>query len=63
MRAPFGSRPSLEEISAELEKAVKAGSPYKLISLTHVDTSTSVIVDIKAVAALVHHVSPSTLSK
>lgn len=62
VRAPqFGSRPSLDDISAQLQKGVQSGSPFKLISLTHVDTSTSVLVDIKAVADLVHQLSPTTL--
>ncbi|KAK9455564.1 pyridoxal phosphate-dependent transferase [Dipodascopsis uninucleata] len=56
LKAPIGSRPSLEQIEeALLEKT------YKLITITHVDTSTGVLSDIKSIAALVRKVSPSTL--
>jgi alanine-glyoxylate transaminase / serine-glyoxylate transaminase / serine-pyruvate transaminase len=56
IKAPIGSRPSL----AEIEEALKS-KHYKLITITHVDTSTGVLSDIKAVAELVQRVSPSTL--
>ncbi|KAI8817589.1 pyridoxal phosphate-dependent transferase [Fimicolochytrium jonesii] len=56
VRAPFGARPSLEEI----EKALTA-KKYKLITVTHVDTSTSVFVDIKSIAKMVKEKSPDTL--
>jgi len=45
--APPGSRPTLDEI----ESALKAGS-YKLVTITHVDTSTAVIADVQGIAAL-----------
>ncbi|NPV09039.1 MAG: alanine--glyoxylate aminotransferase family protein [Anaerolineae bacterium] len=47
VRAPVGSRPSLEEIEAELGRA-----QYKLVTVTHVDTSTGVIADVPGVARL-----------
>src|ERR1700755_1744328 len=53
LKAPIGERPSLEEI----EKALSE-KKYKLITITHVDTSTGVLSDIKAVSELVHRVSP-----
>ena len=56
LTAPFGDVPSLSEI----ESALKA-KKYKLITVTHVDTSSGVLSDIKAVAALVKRVSPETL--
>jgi alanine-glyoxylate transaminase/serine-glyoxylate transaminase/serine-pyruvate transaminase len=56
LKAPIGERPSL----AEIESALKETS-YKAITITHVDTSTGVLSDIKAVSELVHRVSPSTL--
>src|ERR1700761_778888 len=56
LKAPIGDRPQLDEI----EKALKE-KPYKLITITHVDTSTGVLSDVKAVAELVHRVSPDTL--
>ncbi|KAL1973083.1 hypothetical protein VTN31DRAFT_6625 [Thermomyces dupontii] len=56
LKAPIGDRPSLEEIEAELK-----AKPYKLITATHVDTSTGVLSDIRAISELVHRVSPNTL--
>ncbi len=49
VRAPVGGRPSLDEI----EQALKS-SNYKLMTVTHVDTSTGVITDIQALAKLAH---------
>jgi alanine-glyoxylate transaminase / serine-glyoxylate transaminase / serine-pyruvate transaminase len=45
--APVGGRPPLDEV----ETALKNG-PFKLLTATHVDTSTGVITDIKPLAAL-----------
>jgi len=56
LKAPIGSRPSLEEIEAELKQ-----KSYKVITITHTDTSTGVLSDVKAVSELVHKVSPDTL--
>jgi alanine-glyoxylate transaminase/serine-glyoxylate transaminase/serine-pyruvate transaminase len=47
VRAPVGGRPALEEV----EQALKTG-PYKLMTVTHVDTSTGVITDVEGLAAL-----------
>ena len=52
----FGDRPSLDQI----ESALKSKN-FKLISITHVDTSSGVLNDVKEIAALVKRVSPSTL--
>lgn len=56
LKAPIGSVPSLENI----EEALKAKN-YKAITITHTDTSTGVLADIKAISELVHRVSPNTL--
>ena len=56
LKAPIGDRPQLPEI----EKALKE-KKYKLITITHVDTSTGVLSEIKKVSDLVHQVSPETL--
>jgi alanine-glyoxylate transaminase/serine-glyoxylate transaminase/serine-pyruvate transaminase len=56
LKAPIGERPSLAEIEAALKQ-----KSYKIITVTHVDTSTGVLSDIKAVAELVRRVSPDTL--
>lgn len=54
--APIGDRPTLDQIEAALKQKF-----YKVITITHVDTSTGVLSDIKAVSQLVHKVSPDTL--
>ncbi|KAJ6140852.1 Pyridoxal phosphate-dependent transferase major region subdomain 2 [Penicillium chrysogenum] len=56
LKAPIGDRTPLEQV----EQALKE-KPYKLITLTHVDTSTGVLGDVKGVAQLVRRVSPNTL--
>jgi len=56
LKAPIGDRPQLDEI----EQALKE-KPYKIITVTHVDTSTGVLSEIKALSELVHRVSPDTL--
>jgi alanine-glyoxylate transaminase / serine-glyoxylate transaminase / serine-pyruvate transaminase len=56
LKAPIGSRPQLSEI----EEALKS-KKYAMITITHTDTSTGVLSDIKAVSQLVRKVSPETL--
>jgi alanine-glyoxylate transaminase/serine-glyoxylate transaminase/serine-pyruvate transaminase len=56
LKAPIGDRPQLDEI----EKALKEKS-YKIITVTHVDTSTGVLSELKALSELVQKVSPDTL--
>ena len=56
LKAPIGDRPQLPEV----EKALKE-KKYKLLTVTHVDTSTGVLSEIKALSDLVHRVSPETL--
>src|SRR2546430_1379960 len=56
LKAPIGSQVPLEQV----EQALKE-KPYKIITITHVDTSTGVLSDVKGVAELVHRVSPDTL--
>ncbi|EYE92494.1 alanine--glyoxylate transaminase [Aspergillus ruber CBS 135680] len=56
LKAPIGDRPSLEQI----EQALKEKT-YKLLTITHVDTSTGVLSDVKGVTELVRRVSPETL--
>jgi alanine-glyoxylate transaminase/serine-glyoxylate transaminase/serine-pyruvate transaminase len=56
LKAPIGSRPQLPEI----EKALKE-KKYKLLTVTHVDTSTGVLSELKALSELVHRASPETL--
>jgi alanine-glyoxylate transaminase/serine-glyoxylate transaminase/serine-pyruvate transaminase len=56
LKAPVGDRPQLPEI----EEALKA-KKYKVITITHTDTSTGVLSEIEALANLVKKVSPETL--
>ncbi|TPX70637.1 2-aminoethylphosphonate---pyruvate transaminase [Spizellomyces sp. 'palustris'] len=56
VRAPFGDRPTLEQIAEALSQ-----KKYKLVTVTHVDTSTGVFADIKSIAKLVQEKSPETL--
>ncbi|KAI2790257.1 hypothetical protein POX_d05765 [Penicillium oxalicum] len=56
LRAPIGDRPSFEDVEAALKEKF-----YKLVTVTHVDTSTGVLNDIKRVAEIVRRVSPDTL--
>ncbi|KAI4090322.1 MAG: hypothetical protein LQ339_008379 [Xanthoria mediterranea] len=56
LKAPIGDRPQLPDV----EKALKEKN-YKLITVTHVDTSTGVLSEVKALSELVHRVSPETL--
>jgi alanine-glyoxylate transaminase / serine-glyoxylate transaminase / serine-pyruvate transaminase len=47
VHAPVGGRPALDEIEAAFED-----QEYKLVTVTHVDTSTGVIADVQGVAGL-----------
>lgn len=47
VRAPVGGCPALEEVEAALKTA-----RFKLMTVTHVDTSTGVLTDVKSLAAL-----------
>jgi len=56
VKAPVGDRPTLKQIEEALSK-----QKFKLLTFTHVDTSTGVLADAKAIAELVKRVSPDTL--
>lgn len=56
LKAPIGDRPQLDEV----EKALKE-KKYKVITVTHVDTSTGVLSELKPLSELVRKVSPETL--
>lgn len=56
LTAPIGDVVPLHQIEVQLAK-----EKYTAITITHVDTSTSVVSDLKLIAALVHKVSPQTL--
>ena len=56
LKAPIGDRPQLDQI----EKALKE-KKYKIVTVTHVDTSTGVLSELKPLSDLVQKVSPETL--
>jgi alanine-glyoxylate transaminase/serine-glyoxylate transaminase/serine-pyruvate transaminase len=56
LKSEIGGTVKLSDIEGALKQ-----KKYKLITVTHVDTSTAVLSDIKAVAELVQRVSPDTL--
>ncbi|CAG8741146.1 3962_t:CDS:2, partial [Racocetra fulgida] len=56
VKAEIGDRPTLEEIHNAL-----VSKRFKAITITHVDTSTGVLSDVKAIADLVKQYSPETL--
>jgi alanine-glyoxylate transaminase / serine-glyoxylate transaminase / serine-pyruvate transaminase len=46
--------------NAEIGKALNS-KKYKIVAVTHVDTSTGVLSDVKAVAEIVQRIAPGTL--
>lgn len=56
LKAPIGDRPQLPEI----EEALKQ-KKYKLLTVTHVDTSTGVLSEVVELTKMVRRVSPETL--
>ena len=56
LSAPIGAAVT----PSQLEEALKQ-KQYKLVTITHVDTSTGVLSDVKALTEVVRRVSPQTL--
>lgn len=56
VKAPIGSAVHIDELKAALKER-----KYKIVTVTHVDTSTGVLSDVRAVARAVQDVSPDTL--
>ncbi|GAA5872152.1 hypothetical protein JCM16303_000992 [Sporobolomyces ruberrimus] len=56
VKAPVGGTADLKEVEEALKK-----DKYKVLTFTHVDTSTGVLSDAKAIGELVKRVSPETL--
>ncbi|KAK9430949.1 pyridoxal phosphate-dependent transferase [Lipomyces doorenjongii] len=56
LKAPIGDIVTLDAIETALKE-----KKFKVVTITHVDTSTGVLSDIKSIAALVRAVSPETL--
>ncbi|KAF9445964.1 PLP-dependent transferase [Macrolepiota fuliginosa MF-IS2] len=57
LKAPIGRAVAL----SELEKELKSGKKYKIVTVTHVDTSTGVLSNAKEITAVVRRISPETL--
>jgi hypothetical protein len=56
IKAPIGAAVQIDRLASALRE-----TKYKIVTVTHVDTSTGVLSDIKAVANAVHTTSPDTL--
>lgn len=56
VKCAVGDRPTLDQV----ETALKSNQ-YKIITVTHVDTSTGVLSDLEGIASVVKRVSPDTL--
>lgn len=56
IKAAIGSKPSLQEVEAKLKS-----KKYKVLTFTHVDTSTAVLSDAKGLGELVKRISPETI--
>lgn len=56
IKAPVGEAVKMDQLKAALQE-----KKYKIVTVTHVDTSTGVLSDVKAVAQTVKEVSPDTL--
>ena len=55
--APVGDKPTLAQIEEALKK-----KKYKMLTFTHVDTSTGVLSNAKEICQLVKRVSPETVT-
>jgi alanine-glyoxylate transaminase / serine-glyoxylate transaminase / serine-pyruvate transaminase len=56
IKAEIGDRTTLQEVSEALST-----KPFKVITITHVDTSTGVLSDVKGISEVVKKKSPDTL--
>ncbi|KAF5827946.1 pyridoxal phosphate-dependent transferase [Dunaliella salina] len=56
VRAPVGSRPTMAAIQAALNE-----KPYKMVTITHVDTSTGVLMPVEAISKMVKAKNPKTI--
>ena len=55
--APVGDKPNLTQIEEALKKR-----KYKMLTFTHVDTSTGVLSDAKEICELTKRISPDTIT-
>ncbi|KAF8899579.1 pyridoxal phosphate-dependent transferase [Gymnopilus junonius] len=63
LKSALGGTVPISEVEKALRKATETGTgrPYKLVTITHVDTSTGVLSDAQAIAACAQRISPGTL--
>jgi alanine-glyoxylate transaminase/serine-glyoxylate transaminase/serine-pyruvate transaminase len=56
IKAPVGAAVKIDQLESALGE-----TKYKIVTVTHVDTSTGVLSDVKAIAKAVQTISPDTL--
>ncbi|KAF9477785.1 PLP-dependent transferase [Pholiota conissans] len=61
LRAPLGGTVPLADVERALLRSSQDRFKYKMVTITHVDTSTGVLSDVRAIAACVRRASPGTL--
>lgn len=61
LKAPIGRAVSIAQLEEALLKKQKEGKSYKVVTFTHVDTSTGVLSPAKEIAQTVRRISPSSL--
>jgi len=61
VKAPIGRAVSLAALESALKQKKAEGKAYKVVTFTHVDTSTAVLSDAKGIAEVVRRISPETL--
>ncbi|KAJ1930076.1 hypothetical protein IWQ60_000619 [Tieghemiomyces parasiticus] len=57
----LGQAPNASAVGEVLAAAAREGRPYKMITITHVDTSTGVLADVQGIATVARNASPGTL--
>jgi alanine-glyoxylate transaminase / serine-glyoxylate transaminase / serine-pyruvate transaminase len=61
LKAPIGRAVALSDLERALLEKKKEGKSYKVVTFTHVDTSTAVLSDAKGIAETVRRISPESL--
>ncbi|TFK25597.1 alanine-glyoxylate transaminase [Coprinopsis marcescibilis] len=61
LKAPVGRAVSLVDLEKALLQKKQEGKSYKVVTFTHVDTSTAVLSDAKGIAETVRRISPESL--
>jgi alanine-glyoxylate transaminase/serine-glyoxylate transaminase/serine-pyruvate transaminase len=61
VKAPIGRAVTVAQLEEALLQKQKEGGSYKVVTFTHVDTSTGVLSNAKEIAQTVRRISPSSL--